>query len=218
MLGFTLPKNFNHPYESRSVTEFWRKWHITLGAWFKQYVYIPLGGNRSGKPKTIRNLFIVWFLVGFWHGASWNFIIWGLMIFVFQGIEKLAILKWLNKENLFAKIVSHIYLWFYILLSWTVFAITDLKELSIYYAKLFPFYKVGTVINQLDFAAYIKDYSLLLVFCFIFCTSFPIKFFAKLKERLVGKYIFVTAGIGIFWYAVYFLSMGINNPFLYFRF
>ena len=93
MIGFTFPANFNNPYTSRSMTEFWRRWHKTLGSWFKEYVYIPLGGNRHGKAKTLRNLFIVWILTGFWHGADWNFIIWGLLIFIIIAIEKAGLLS-----------------------------------------------------------------------------------------------------------------------------
>ena len=94
MLGFNFPENFDHPYISRSVSEFWRRWHITLGSWFKSYVYIPLGGNRCGKLKTLRNTLIVWGLTGFWHGASWNFIIWGLYFGGFIILEKI----WLGKK------------------------------------------------------------------------------------------------------------------------
>ena len=93
MIGFTFPANFNNPYTSRSMTEFWRRWHKTLGSWFKEYVYIPLGGSRHGKAKTLRNLFIVWILTGFWHGADWNFIIWGLLIFIIIAIEKAGLLS-----------------------------------------------------------------------------------------------------------------------------
>lgn len=93
MIGFTFPANFNNPYTSRSMTEIWRRWHKTLGSWFKEYVYIPLGGSRHGKAKTLRNLFIVWILTGFWHGADWNFIIWGLLIFIIIAIEKAGLLS-----------------------------------------------------------------------------------------------------------------------------
>ena len=105
ILGFNFPNNFNYPYESRSITEFWRRWHITLGQWFKQYVYIPLGGNRLGRARTYFNLFIVWFLTGFWHGASYNFILWGLYFFILICMEKNGLLNLLNKH----KLISHIY-------------------------------------------------------------------------------------------------------------
>lgn len=91
MLGFKIPRNFNNPYISTSVTEFWRRWHITLGSWFRDYVYIPLGGNRKGFARTIFNMFVVWGLTGLWHGASWNFVCWGLLFFVLLTIEKLGL-------------------------------------------------------------------------------------------------------------------------------
>ena len=130
MLGFHMPENFKHPYMARSVTDFWRRWHITLGAWFREYVYIPLGGNRKGSFHTICNLLVVWFLTGFWHGAAWNFILWGLFIFVLQIIEKNITLKWLTGDHIISKIVSHIYMIFYILISWTIFAISDFTDSS----------------------------------------------------------------------------------------
>ena len=105
MLGFNFPQNFNNPYISRSITEFWRRWHITLGSWFREYVYIPLGGNRVNKGRLVFNLFIVWFLTGFWHGASYNFIMWGIYFFILIGIEKLGLLKFLENHKIF----SHIY-------------------------------------------------------------------------------------------------------------
>ena len=97
MFGFNFPENFNYPYISKSITEFWRRWHITLGTWFRDYVYIPLGGNRVGKLKWLRNILIVWILTGLWHGAAWNFILWGLLYGVLLMIEKLGLLKILEK-------------------------------------------------------------------------------------------------------------------------
>src|SRR5690625_3733023 len=97
MFGFNFPENFNYPYISKSVTEFWRRWHITLGTWFRDYVYIPLGGNRVGKLKWLRNILVVWILTGLWHGAAWNFILWGLLYGVLLMIEKLGLLKILEK-------------------------------------------------------------------------------------------------------------------------
>lgn len=125
ILGFNFPNNFNYPYESRSITEFWRRWHITLGQWFKQYVYIPLGGNRLGRARTYFNLFIVWFLTGLWHGASYNFILWGLYFFILICIEKNGLLNLLNKH----KLISHIYTIFFILVGWVLFAVIDLNQI-----------------------------------------------------------------------------------------
>lgn len=214
MLGFQMPENFRHPYMARSVTDFWRCWHITLGAWFKEYIYIPLGGNRKGKLKTIRNLFIVWILVGFWHGAAWNFLLWGLMIFLFQILEKNLLLPLLKKENIIAKIISHTYMIFYILVSWTIFAISDFQQLGVYLARMFPFFGIGQTLNPMDFVKYLSTYGVLLVICILFCTDYPEKLLQKLQDKAIG----VGIALGIFWYAVYFLAIGINNPFLYFRF
>ena len=214
MLGFHMPTNFNHPYAARSVTDFWRRWHITLGAWFREYVYIPLGGNRKGRLKTLRNLFVVWFLVGFWHGADWNFILWGLLIFVLQVIEKNLLLPLLRKEHVLAKLFSHAYMILYILISWTIFAISDFEQLRIYLARMFPFFGIGTPLNPTDFVKYLTTYAPLLLICLFFCTEYP----KKLAEKLEQKVLNVGVSLAIFWYAVYYLSIGLNNPFLYFRF
>ncbi len=214
MLGFHMPENFKHPYMARSVTDFWRRWHITLGAWFREYVYIPLGGNRKGSFHTICNLLVVWFLTGFWHGAAWNFILWGLFIFVLQIIEKNITLKWLTGDHIISKIVSHIYMIFYILISWTIFAISDFTELGVYLGRMFPFFGVGSTINPADFLKQLTTYAPLLITCIIFSTEYPEQLFDQIRHRKLG----IVIALGIFWYAVYFLSIGVNNPFLYFRF
>lgn len=214
MLGFRMPANFNHPYTARSVTDFWRRWHITLGAWFREYIYIPLGGNRKGRFTTLRNLLIVWFFVGFWHGADWNFILWGLLIFVLQVIEKNMLLPLLRKEHIIAKMLSHAYMALYILVSWTIFAISDISQLRIYLARMFPFFGIGSTLNAMDFVKYLTTYAPLLLICLFFCTEYPKKIAEKLEEKFVG----VGVSLAIFWYAVYYLSIGLNNPFLYFRF
>ena len=133
ILGFDFPRNFNYPYISRSITEFWRRWHITLGSWFKEYVYIPLGGNRVGRLRLYINLFIVWFLTGFWHGASYNFILWGIYFFILISIEKAGLLRFLEKN----KIISHIYSIFFIIIGWAIFAVVDLEQLKILLQRMF---------------------------------------------------------------------------------
>ena len=119
IFGFSFPRNFNYPYVSKSITEFWRRWHMTLSSWFREYVYIPLGGNRHGKTRTFINLFAVWSLTGLWHGASWNFLIWGIYFFILLVIEKSFLLKRLEKAP---KAVGHIYALFFILLGWLIFS------------------------------------------------------------------------------------------------
>ena len=214
MLGFTIPENFHHPYLSRSVTDFWRRWHITLGAWFREYVYIPLGGNRKGRIRTIVNLGIVWLLTGFWHGAAWNFILWGVFIFLLEILEKNLLLPVLNHKSIAAHIFSHIYMILYILVSWTIFAISDFDQLAMYLARMFPFFGMGHTLNSYDFVKYLTDYSVLLICCILFCTAGPEKLYHRFKNKLGG----IVIALIIFWYSVYYLAIGMNNPFLYFRF
>lgn len=214
MLGFTIPENFHHPYLSRSVTDFWRRWHITLGAWFREYVYIPLGGNRKGRIRTIVNLGIVWLLTGFWHGAAWNFILWGVFIFLLEILEKNLLLPVLNHKSIAAHIFSHIYMILYILVSWTIFAISDFNQLAMYLARMFPFFGMGHTLNPYDFVKYLTDYGVLLICCILFCTAGPEKLYHRFKNKLGG----IVIALIIFWYSVYYLAIGMNNPFLYFRF
>ena len=214
MLGFKMPINFNYPYISRSVTEFWRRWHMTLGAWFREYVYIPLGGNRKGKLRTYLNLFVVWLLVGFWHGASWNFVIWGLLIFVLLVVEKGFLLKFLNHKNIFSWAVSHLYVFIYILVSWAIFAITDFSELGVYLTKMFPIYGISESASLNDFERLINMYAPLLAASVIFSSSLPKKLWNRLRDSILGTLIL----LGVFWYCIYLLAMGVNNPFMYFRF
>ena len=214
MLGFTIPENFHHPYLSRSVTDFWRRWHITLGAWFREYVYIPLGGNRKGRIRTIVNLGIVWLLTGFWHGAAWNFILWGVFIFLLEILEKNLLLPVLNHKSIAAHIFSHIYMILYILVSWTIFAISDFNQLAMYLARMFPFFGMGHTLNSYDFVKYLTDYGVLLICCILFCTAGPEKLYHRFKNKLGG----IVIALIIFWYSVYYLAIGMNNPFLYFRF
>lgn len=214
MLGFQMPENFRYPYMARSVTEFWRRWHITLGAWFREYVYIPLGGNRKGKLRTVWNLFIVWFLVGFWHGAAWNFVLWGLLIFALLVLEKNLTLKWLNGKSIFAKLLSHLYILIYIPVSWIIFAITDFSELNMYLLKMFPFLTKPATVPLNDFWRLLDTYAPLLIVSVIFSTDYPKKLWNKLRDSIFG----ILLLLAVFWYSVYLLSIGINNPFLYFRF
>ena len=139
MFGFTFPKNFDYPFISRSVSEFWRRWHKTLGDFFKEYVYIPMGGDRKGVLRLFLNLFIVWFLTGFWHGASYNFILWGLYFFILISIEKIVLNKLLDRN----KLLSHIYLIIAILISFVFFGISDFKMIKIYLFKLFYILKLS---------------------------------------------------------------------------
>lgn len=204
MLGFNIPQNFNSPYVSRSLTEFWRRWHITLSTWFREYVYIPLGGNRKGKARTFLNLFIVWFLTGFWHGAGWNFIIWGLFFFVFLSIEKLFLGKFLEKNVVFSRIYSLLLIG----LSWMIFAITDFGLLGQYFKKLFS-PDFGT-----DVLYYLRNYGIVIVLGCILSSQVVGKWFSKIRKKASGVIILIL----LFAVSVAYLADASYNPFLYFRF
>lgn len=205
ILGFNFPNNFNYPYESRSITEFWRRWHITLGQWFKQYVYIPLGGNRLGRARTYFNLFIVWFLTGLWHGASYNFILWGLYFFILICIEKNGLLNLLNKH----KLISHIYTIFFILVGWVLFAVIDLNQIINFFKKMFIFNSGN------EWIYYLRNYIITYTIAIIFSTSFLKKIYNKfVKSNIVDTIILIT----IFLLSIAYLVDSSYNPFLYFRF
>lgn len=210
MLGFTLPENFKQPYISKSIAEFWRRWHITLGRWFREYVYIPLGGNRKGKIRTIINLFVVWALTGLWHGASWNFVIWGISFFVFIAIEKLFLGKWL--EN--SKVLGHVYVIFLIPISWVVFAISDFTTLKQYLCSMFGHTSGKVLMGISQFKNYMYTYWWLLLICVIFATPLPYNLFRRKRQ----KPWMIAILIGIFFMSAYEILKGSSNPFLYFNF
>lgn len=206
MLGFNFPQNFNDPYISRSATEFWRRWHITLGSWFKEYVYIPLGGNRVGTLKKYFNIVFIWFLTGFWHGADFNFMLWGLMFAVLLIIEKLGFSKFLDKHKIF----SHIYLFIMVMLSWVLFSITDLNVVGQMFKTMFVF-KGG-----LDFVYYLRNYAIILIVAGILSTPYLREKYEKLSEDALWLKIMVVTMVLVV--SVAYLVDATYNPFLYFRF
>ena len=209
MLGFHLPENFNHPYMSKSMTEFWRRWHMTLGAWFRNYVYIPLGGNRRGTGRLALNMLVVWLLTGLWHGASWNFVLWGLVLFLLILLEKLFFKRILDNS----RVIARIYMLLAIPLTWTLFAISNLRDAGIYFGRLFGIVP-GINVNAGDFMKYLGQYKWLFIVGLFFCFPFGKRLFEKFQNS-----IFCTAFLFlVFWYSVYLLANGINNPFLYFQF
>ncbi len=211
MLGFELPQNFNLPYISGSATEFWRRWHITLGRWFRNYIYIPLGGNRRGAFKTIRNMFVVWAFTGLWHGASWNFVLWGLIFFVLLTLEKNVYGKLLERTY----ILKHLYLIFFIPLTWMVFAISDMHQLGTYFTRLFPFLSSEeTRSNTRDVMMALNNYWKILIPCVLFCTPLPLKIYERLRKSSFMALILLL----IFIFAVRAMMTQVNNPFLYFQF
>ena len=211
MLGFELPVNFRYPYISKSVTEFWRRWHITLGRWFREYVYIPLGGNRKGKARTFFNLFVVWSLTALWHGANYNFLIWGGILLCCLLAEKLFLLRLLDKS----RVIGHLYVLFVVPLSWVAFAVTDLSELGVYMTRLFPFAgHAAGVINHLDYIKYLNDYAPLFLLGVLFATPLPETCYRLIERKWIGRVIL----LGIFGLCMYYLAVSANNPFLYFNF
>lgn len=211
MLGFKIPVNFRLPYMSKSVSEFWRRWHITLGKWFREYVYIPLGGNRKGKARTFLNLFVVWSLTALWHGAAPNFLIWGGMLLALLGIEKLFLLRFLEKS----KVAGHLYLLFVVPLTWVAFAVGDVGQLGVYFTRLFPFAGgSGEVLDAFDFVRYLRDYWHLLAAGVLFATPLPRAVYKKIGRYFAGNVIV----LGILGLSVYFLAVSRNNPFMYFNF
>ena len=211
IMGFTIPVNFDHPYESLSMTEFWRKWHMTLGSWFREYVYIPLGGNRRSSGRVYFNLFAVWLLTGFWHGAGWNFILWGVVLFVIIALEKAGLKKVLDRF----RIMGHLYMVILIPLTWMIFAITDIEQLGIYAQRLVDFAgKESDTVFSGDAGKYWDMYGWLLMVCAVLSVSGPARLFERICRTMAGSIILFA----IFWGSVYCLYIGLNDPFLYFRF
>lgn len=211
IMGFELPKNFDHPYISVTMTEFWRRWHMTLGSWFRDYIYIPLGGNRRGPRRMVFNTFVVWLFTGLWHGASWNFVLWGMVLFGIIMTEKFWTGKFLNKY----KIIGHAYMMLIIPLTWLLFAITDFEQLGIYFRRLIPFVKHDdSSVMSGDYSKYWGTYKNFFIAGVIFSTRIPAFIYKKMKGTLVCS----LALLAVFWGAVYCMYKGMNDPFMYFRF
>lgn len=211
IMGFELPKNFDHPYMSLTMGEFWRRWHMTLGMWFREYIYIPLGGSRCGKLKTIRNYFIVWAFTGLWHGASWNFIIWGMVLFALIMIERFVIGKYLERF----KVLGHLYMLFVIPLTWLIFAVTDISQLRVYFCRLLPFIPQQTYpVLEHDYLKYLGIYWKFFLAGAVFSTDLPERIYKKIKDTIAIKLVLLA----VFWLSVYCIYKGMNDPFMYFRF
>ena len=212
MFGITMDENFRQPYFSKSIGEFWRRWHITLGSWFREYVYIPLGGNRKGQVRTIFNTFVVWALTGLWHGASWNFVLWGIIFFVLLTIEKSGFENILDRY----KVLSHIYAMLIIPMSWIVFALENLSDIGLYFKRLFPIFGSSDVafINTNDYKTALIQYGIFFLLAIVFSFEFPQKIYHKYKKTFVVNIVIII----IFWLSVYRIMTSASNPFLYFRF
>lgn len=211
MFGFTFLENFNYPYMSKSVSEFWRRWHISLGSWFRDYVYIPLGGSRVGKARLVLNLFVVWFLTGLWHGAEWTFIVWGLMYFVLLTVEKLT--GFTEKLGPF----KYIYTMFFVIIGWVIFRSETMPEAIEYFKAMFGIGASGLVDGTAKmYLSYYKVYLAAGILC-----SFPIMTFIKSKIKINEKfYTFISRAVllVLFAIALTFNVKGSYNPFIYFNF
>lgn len=211
MLGFTFPENFQYPYQSKSVTEFWRRWHMTLGSWFREYVYIPLGGNRKGMARQVFNLLVVWFLTGLWHGAGWNFICWGLYYFIFLLLEKILLRNWITK---WPAVVRHIYTMLIVIVGWVIFANDSMGKIGTYVGAMF-----GIDVPLVNKLSYYEWYSYMFLFIILVLgvTELPKKMMQKLQD-MVGQWFVYLFTVVLLLISVSFLISGTYNPFLYFRF
>lgn len=216
IFGFDFLENFNYPYISGSVTEFWRRWHMSLGSWFRDYVYIPLGGNRVGKARHFFNIFVVWMLTGMWHGAAWNFIIWGLYFAIILMIEKLFLLKYLKKS----KVLNHIYVLLLVIISFVIFDAASMKDAFSYIGSMFG--AGGYPLVSTEFVYYLRSYGVVILLAMIGSTPLPKLVVGKINEsRVGGKVMTVLAPVALcvlLAICTACLVDGSYNPFLYFRF
>lgn len=226
IFGFDFLENFNYPFISGSITEFWRRWHISLGSWFRDYVYIPLGGNKVSRIKWYRNIFVVWILTGFWHGADWNFILWGLMFAVLLMIEKAGLFHFLKKYKIFA----HAYVLIMIAISFVIFNANGISQMFNDFKGLFGMAGVPLWSEQTGY--YLRSYAVILIIAAIGSTPLPVLVIKRLRTLILGnnesgtkvikeaiwgtvEYVFL---VGLLLICTAFLIDGSFNPFLYFRF
>lgn len=220
MIGIHYLENFDYPYISRSVTEFWRRWHISLGSFFRDYVYIPLGGNRKGKLRTYINLFVVWFLTGLWHGASWNFVLWGLYFFVFITLEKMFLSKALSKD----RIVSHIYLILVVYFGWILFKFEDTASIFAVLKGMFGFN--GNSVTDFETNTLVMSNIFIILFCMLISTPIVKKIGTLVRYTYMDKKaVSVIYSVGRILIPLLLLAVSVislvgdsYNPFLYFQF
>ena len=218
MFGFRFLENFNYPYISKSITEFWRRWHISLSTWFRDYVYIPLGGNRVGVWKHIRNILVVWMLTGIWHGASWNFVLWGLYYGILLLIEKFVLGKYLKK---LPGVFQHIYCMFFVMLGWNLFVFDDMSAGISFARALFGTYGAGFCSRETLYLLY--NNAGLMVLLILGSTQLPARAGNWICAKLRGKETLLTIVKNVFYVCIFLLSVAwlvdaSYNPFLYFRF
>lgn len=216
IFGFDFLENFNYPYISASITEFWRRWHMSLGSWFRDYVYIPLGGNRVSRLRHLFNIFVVWMLTGFWHGAAWNFIVWGLFFAVLLMVEKLWLLKYLKKS----RVLSHIYVAILIIISFVIFDASSMGQAFSYIGSMFG--AGGYPLVSTEFLYYFRSYGVVLILGIIGATPLPKKLWNRIAATNIGSNIMTFAEpialSALLLCCSAYLVDGSYNPFLYFRF
>ena len=212
LFGLNLPENFNDPYCARSITDFWRCWHMTLSQWFRDYIYIPLGGSRRGKPRQILNLLIVWGLTGLWHGASWSFALWGLDFAVLLIVEKLVLARILNRLPAFFR---HIYALFFILLGWVLFRTEDFSQLA---ALLRTLFTGGAAVTAEPFVFVLRQYGIELLLGALLCTPLGKRFLEMLDRTRFGRVVKYVLLLAIFALALLALVRSGVNAFIYAQF
>ena len=216
MLGFHFIENFNYPFISKSATEFWRRWHMSLGTWFRDYVYIPLGGSRCSRPRNLFNIFVVWMLTGFWHGAEWTFVVWGLYFGILLMLEKTFLLKWLEK----IPVLGHVYILILVIISFVIFDAVNIGEGVAHVVAMFG--GAGLPVMSGATAYYLSSYFVIFAIGAIGSTPLPKKLFEKVFETKVGNSVITilepVAMILILIVSTGYLVDGSFNPFLYFRF
>ena len=216
MFGFSFPENFRYPYISHSITEFWRRWHISLGSWFRDYVYIPLGGNRVSKKKWIRNIFVVWILTGFWHGAAWNFMVWGLFFGILLMVEKQWFLKILEKHRIF----GHVYVLLLVIISFVIFNAADMGQAC---SDILSMFGMGNLpLVSMETGYYFRSYGMTLMMAILGATPFVKTALQHIWQTKMGERILSVCEpivlVILMMVMTAYLVDGSFNPFLYFRF
>ena len=216
IFGFDFRENFNYPFIAKSFTEFWRRWHMSLGSWFRDYVYIPLGGNRVSAPRHLLNILVVWMLTGFWHGAAWNFVIWGLYFAGLLILEKIWLLKSLEGKP----VIGHLYVTAAVTVSFVIFDASDLQQAFSYLKAMFG--GSGYPLLSSEFLYYFRSYLVVFVIALFGATPLPAKLHGRLRQTAAGEHVLTIAEplalIALLLICTAFLVDGSYNPFLYFRF
>ncbi len=216
IFGFDFRENFNYPFVSKSITEFWRRWHMSLGSWFRDYVYIPLGGNRVSAPRHLLNILVVWMLTGFWHGAAWNFAIWGLYFAGLLILEKIWLLKFLEGKP----VIGHFYVTAAVAVSFVIFDASDLQQAFSYLKAMFG--GSGYPLLSSEFLYYFRSYFVIFVIALFGATPLPAKLRGRIRQTAAGEHVLTIAEplalIALLLICTAFLVDGSYNPFLYFRF